>query len=438
MVGVCKTESNERHTAPAHRKSTQRDLVPYANSSFIGIELVPFSLEHPNFSTDGKPFSKIAHLHGPEAECIAKVICRKWQSHLQSRWCRFQLWIATRRRSITFLGQTHKKRNSANFKVLVYEPIAKQQYARSKMVSDEQSDGHSRPQVCAPCTQTRHDFNHIAYENLSPYQNQIYLSEDACHDNIHSPRSRPTNPESPQMPATQGTLCEHEPVKAMETNTKCSDWALIATMLQCYNPVVYMQKILTKMWIFWKIWKSPSSQSPVSMLSHSGTSWPWSSFLRFGILARPGFSNIHSHPTLTQALSLISRDHNRTAVIALPWRGRTAIKHGKLYSSAVPAWGLRNGTHMNLGFHLLLEPSAQTFLGTNWRVLPPCNRFTFCQATVLHCRNLLLEEETLHNLHTRTYTNTRYSWHQCKILMIQGRSPSYNKWTSEPWIQPNC
>lgn len=75
---------------------------------------------------------------------------------------------------------------------------------------------------------------------------------------------------------------------------------------------------------------------------------------------------------------------------------------------------------------------------TNWRVLPPCNRFTFCQATVLHCRNLLVEEETLHNLHTRTYTNTRYSWHQCKILMIQGRSPSYNKWTSEPWIQPNC
>ena len=50
--------------------------------------------------------------------------------------------------------------------------IAKQQYARSKMVSDEQSDGHSRPQVCAPSTQTRHDFNHIAYQNLSPYQNQ--------------------------------------------------------------------------------------------------------------------------------------------------------------------------------------------------------------------------------------------------------------------------
>lgn len=134
------------------------------------------------------------------------------------------------------------------------------------MVSDEQSDGHSRPQVCAPCTQTRHDFNHIAYQNLSPYQNQIYLSEDACHDNIHSPRSRPTNPESPQMPATQGTLCEHEPVKAMETNTKYSDWLWL---LQCYNATI--QLFTCKR--FWKKCESSEKSENLSLLSRLCQCW---------------------------------------------------------------------------------------------------------------------------------------------------------------------
>ncbi len=171
---------------------------------------------------------------------ISKVI----QSHLYTVTVMPLSTLDTNHKKITCSGQTHKKEtqqtsnswymNHSQATVCSLQNGLGWAKRRSLTTLRRVRSMHPVPkQGMISTTQKQRGIS--SYQNI---QNQNDFDKDACHAvEFGCPRSKPTNPESPQMPATQGTLCEHEPVKAMESHTKVSWLVLRATMLQS-SPVV--------------------------------------------------------------------------------------------------------------------------------------------------------------------------------------------------------